>query len=76
MNQEQAERIAAAIDARAEELTIEEAAREKAGVNKAGTVGSRFAMGVIVLLSAAGLAVVGLILYAAVRGIGSWLEVW
>lgn len=46
------------------------------GARKAGTIGHWFGLGVFALCSAAMLAVVALVLFAAVRGIGSWLEVW
>lgn len=76
MNQEQAERIAAAIDARAEELTIEEMAKQEAGMKATGKLGGLVAFGLLSMVSGAGLTVIGLLLFAAVRGIGRWLEVW
>ena len=54
-----------------------EDARVDAGARLAGyTVGRWFGIGVGVLLCGAGLSVVGLVLFAAVRGIGRWLAVW
>ena len=55
---------------------VEQDAKTDKTARSAGTVGYWFGVGLSVLLSAFALTVIGLMLFAAVRGIGRWLEVW
>ena len=86
MNQERAERIAAAMSedrnimraysTKTPEQVAEDAREDKAAMKATGKLGDLVAFGFLSMVSGAGLTVIGLMLFAAVRGIGRWLEVW